>query len=117
MAPFDLNYTSDELLCGATLPERLAFRPRETVAPTQTMAILPPAQITPAPTQAAAIRAYILTGGISPLHTQVETIGHTVAPDMKTHGYIEYLLQTLDKNSLLTSIVFIGCYAGLLRAL
>jgi hypothetical protein len=117
MAPFDLNYTSDELLRGATLPERLVFHPRETAARTETKAFLPPAQITPAPTDAAPTRAYLLIDGASPLHTRTQAIGHTVAPGMSTQSYIEYLLQTLDKNSLLTSIVFIACYAGLLHVL
>jgi hypothetical protein len=117
MAPFDLNYTSDELLRGATLPERLVFHPRETAARTETKVFLPAPQLTPAPAEAAPTRAYLLVDGTSPLHTKAQTFGHTVAPGMSTQSYIEYLLQTLDKNSLLTSIVFIACYAGLLHVL
>jgi len=114
MAPFDLNYTSDELLRGATLPERLMFHPRETAVRTETAAFLAPAPTAAAPAQTVPNRAYLLIDGTSPMHTQ---IGHTEAPTVSTQSYIEYLLQTLDKNSLLTSIVFIVCYAGILRAL
>jgi hypothetical protein len=39
------------------------------------------------------------------------------APSIATQSYFEYVLQVLDKNSLLTSVVFIDAYAGIMHCL
>ena len=117
MAPFDLNYTSDELLRGATLPERLVFRPRENATAAPIVNFLPPVQATPARKAIPEARTYLPIDGVVRMHTMPQSIGDTTEQGTSTQGHIEYVLQKLDKNAVLTSVIFIVCYAGLLHAL
>jgi hypothetical protein len=117
MAPFDLSYSGDELLRGAGVPHRLATRHQiaDTSRVAPRTAQLPQAAENLSASPAA--RTYVLVDARHSLQGQPVVAAPPDAEGMRTYSYTEYLLQVLDKNSTMSSILFIICYAGLLHIL
>ncbi len=120
MAPFDFNYVEDDLSTGLSGPTAVAV----TLQPAMPPAVLPTvlngsfvaatadADATDCPLSR---RAYPLaenTGLGSSIFEAEDYAG-----SLRTDSYAEYLLQVLDKNATMTSIVFILAYAGILHSL
>jgi hypothetical protein len=116
MAPFDFNYVQDDLLTVVAerpaMPVRLSFDTPQTLAPARVIPVSHPPISAPAP-----ILAPILND--TTLRAMAADRAATIRYDTKivSNSFAEVLLELLDRNSTLTSVVFIVCYVGLLRSL
>ena len=127
MAPFDFNYVEDDFGNGAagTVAAPVAsvavtwhraeldMRPAAPRRPVNEVPVASPFPVPPPP-----VWAYPLTIDASILVSEAERVAAAKClTSMRTHSYAEYLLQVLDKNATMTSIVFILAYAGLLTSM
>ena len=116
MAPFDFNYVQDDLLSvvaeRSPLPVRAGFHTPEITAPTQ-------AVIASHPRISATQAPVALLRDDNTLRAVAAGRAATIRYDteIETHSFTEILLEFLDRNATLTSVGFIICYVGVLRAL
>lgn len=114
MPPFDLSYSGEDLLHGSRVPDRLVTRRQPDGQATATRHPDAPSHN---PQTAQAARGYLLIDQAHLLQGQPLVAMQQDQEGMRTASYTEYLLQVLDKNSTMSSILFIICYAGLLHIL
>jgi len=106
MTPFDVTYAHEFLI-----QEEFASAPQHQVAFAH-IGVVTQARFNLQATTTSQ-RAY-------PLLDAVEKAQATLAPQprsMQTPSYTEFVLQVLDRDSIMTSLLFIGAYIGLMQSL
>ena len=114
MAPFDFNYVHDDGLNGPTLRAPAPQQNRHVAAPHP----LPAPLVAPAAAPQPRLYPLAEDAPLRPLQWRTDQVhSEDAGVSMRTPSYLEYILQVLDKNATLTSIIFICAYAELLRSL